>query len=108
MTVLVGIIMCVYEGCVKVFMRVLPVVEQDVWCPDLICGEAEVFHSRMFALVPLEIVVEPTLKHTDTDTVCIPVDYSTGKLLYLQSHQFRCNRIQTVQRYRLNNSMSER
>lgn len=55
-------------------MRVLPVVEQDVWCPDLVCGEAEVFHSGMFALVPLEIVVEPALKHTNTETVRIPVD----------------------------------
>lgn len=47
-------------------IHALPVVEQDVWRPDLICGEAEVFNSRMFALVPLEIVVEPTLKHTHT------------------------------------------
>lgn len=51
-------------------MRVLPVVEEDVRRPDLICGEAEVFHSGMFTLVPLEIVVVPTLKHTDEDTVC--------------------------------------
>lgn len=50
-------------------MRVLPVVEKDIWCPNLVCGEAEVFDSGMFALVPLEIVVEPTLKHTHTDTV---------------------------------------
>ena len=56
-----------YDGCVcvcvcvKVFMRVLPVVEQDVWRPHLVCGEAEVFHSGVLALVPLEIVVEPTL-----------------------------------------------
>lgn len=40
---------------------VLPVVEQDVRRPDLIRGEAEVFHSRVFALVPLEVVVKPTL-----------------------------------------------
>lgn len=43
---------------------VLPVVEEDVGCPDLICCEAEVFNSGVFALVPLEIVVEPALKHT--------------------------------------------
>ena len=52
--------MCVCV-CVKVFMRVLPVVEQDVWRPHLVCCEAEVFHSGVLALVPLEIVVEPTL-----------------------------------------------
>lgn len=40
---------------------VLPVVEQDVRRPDLIRGEAEVFHSWVFALVPLEVVVKPTL-----------------------------------------------
>lgn len=50
-------------------MRVLPVVEQDVWCPDLVRGEAEVFHSGMLALVPLEIVVEPALKHTDKESL---------------------------------------
>ena len=49
-------------------IHVLPVVEQDVWRPDLICGEAEVLNSGMFALVPLEIVVEPALKHTHTHT----------------------------------------
>lgn len=70
-----------YEVCVKVFMCVLPVVEQDIWCPDLICGEAEVFDSGMFALVPLEIVIEPTLKNRK-DTVCIPVDHR-DKLLCL-------------------------
>lgn len=86
-------IVCVYEVCVKVFLRVLPVVEEDVWCPDLICGEAEVFHSRMFTLVPLEIVVEPTLKHTDTHTVCIPVDYRQAALSPVQ---FRCNRIRII------------
>lgn len=59
------------------FVRVLPVVEQDVWRPHLICGEAEVFHSGVFTLVPLEIVVEPTLKRRDTDAVFYPsgVDY---------------------------------
>lgn len=40
---------------------VLPVVEQDVRRPDLIRGEAEVFHPGVFALVPLEVVVKPGL-----------------------------------------------
>lgn len=43
------------------FVHVLPVVEQDVWCPDLICGETEVFNSGVFTLVPLEVVIVPTL-----------------------------------------------
>lgn len=45
-------------------LRVLPVVEQDVWRPHLVRCEAEVFHSGVLALVPLEIVVEPTLYNT--------------------------------------------
>lgn len=48
-------------------MQGLPVVEEDVWGPDLIRGKAKIFHSRMFALVPLEIVVIPSLQHTNTD-----------------------------------------
>lgn len=44
----------------------LPVVEQNVRSPDLVGGETEVFHPGMLALVPLEVVVEPALKHTHT------------------------------------------
>lgn len=44
----------------------LPVVQQDVRGPDLVRGEAEVLHPGMLALVPLEVVVEPALRHTDT------------------------------------------
>lgn len=44
------------------FRGVLPVVEQDVGGPDLLRGEAEVLHARVLALVPLEVVVEPTLQ----------------------------------------------
>lgn len=51
-------------------LHVLPVVEQDVRSPDLVRGETEVFHPGMFALVPLEVVVEPALKHTQTRTQC--------------------------------------
>lgn len=50
--------------------HVLPVVEQNVRSPDLVCGETQVLHPRMFALVPLEVVVEPALKHTQTRTQC--------------------------------------
>lgn len=42
----------------------LPVVEQDVRSPDLVRGETEVLHPGMFALVPLEVVVEPALRRT--------------------------------------------
>lgn len=63
------LLVALYRVC-RDAVCVLPVVEQDVWCPDLVRGETEVFHSRMLALVPLEIVVEPALKHTDADKVC--------------------------------------
>lgn len=53
-------------------MQGLPVVEEDVWGPNLICGKAKIFHSRMFALVPLEIVVVPSLQHTNTDMLSEP------------------------------------
>lgn len=43
-------------------IRVLPVVQQDVGCPHLVCGEAQVLHPRMFALVPLQVMVVPVLK----------------------------------------------
>lgn len=52
------------------FSHVLPVVEQNVRSPDLVCGETQVLHPRMFTLVPLEVVVEPALKHTQTRTQC--------------------------------------
>lgn len=65
-------------------MRVLPVVEQDVRGPDLVRGEAEVLHPGMFALVPLEIVVKPTLKRTEAHTACLPLHCSTGNRRYLQ------------------------
>lgn len=68
--------------CFKCYIYVLPVVEQDVWSPHLVCGETEVFHSGMLALVPLKVVVEPALKDTDTDTVCISVDCG-GNILHL-------------------------
>lgn len=51
------------EGAI---LDVLPVVEQDVRSPDLVCGETEVFHPGVLALVPLEVVVEPALKHKHT------------------------------------------
>lgn len=61
-------------------VRVLPVVEQDVWGPDLVCGEAEVFHPGVLALVPLEIMVEPTLQHTEAETVS-PLDGTSSQTL---------------------------
>lgn len=56
-------------GGEALFRPFLPVVQQDVRSPDLVCGEAEVLHAGMFALVPLEVVVEPALRHTHKDTV---------------------------------------
>ena len=47
---------------VRGFVRVLPVVEQNVRRPHLLGGEAEVPHAGMLALVPLEVVVEPALQ----------------------------------------------
>lgn len=62
---------CVERAAVAAFcVFYLPVVEQDVRSPDLVCGETEVFHTGMFTLVPLEVVVEPALKRTQTRSQC--------------------------------------
>lgn len=50
--------------CKAKLWPVVPVVEQDVRSPDLVCGEPQVLHPGVLALVPLEVVVEPALKHT--------------------------------------------
>jgi hypothetical protein len=41
---------------------VLPVVEEDVWRPHLVSCEPKVFHSRVFSLVPLKIMIKPALE----------------------------------------------
>lgn len=48
---------------------VLPVVQQDVRCPYLVSGEAEVFNARVLGLIPLKVMVEPALKRQDKVTL---------------------------------------
>lgn len=67
----------------------LPVVEQDVRSPDLVRGETEVLHPGMLALVPLEVVVEPALRHTHTFFMFTWASFTpnAAQSLYLHSEQ---------------------
>lgn len=40
----------------------IPIVEQDVWCPHLVSGEAKVFDTWVLRLVPLQIMIIPVLR----------------------------------------------
>ena len=52
---------CVSVCAVCMNVGVLPVVQKDVWGPNLVCGKTQVFYARVFRLVPLEIMIEPAL-----------------------------------------------
>ena len=54
-------VLCVSVCAVCMNVGVLPVVEKDVWGPNLVCGKTQVFDARVFRLVPLEIMIEPAL-----------------------------------------------
>lgn len=45
-----------------ILIEMLPVVKQDVWGPNLISGESKILHSWIFWLVPLQIIIIPTLQ----------------------------------------------
>lgn len=44
----------------------IPVVEQNIWRPDLISSETKVLDPRVLCLVPLQIVVVPLLGSRST------------------------------------------
>lgn len=41
----------------------IPIIQQDVRRPDLVCGKAKVFDTWVFRLVPLKVMIIPVLKN---------------------------------------------
>lgn len=50
-------------SCFSNITAYIPIVEQDVWCPHLVCSEAKVFDTWVLRLVPLQIMIIPVLRN---------------------------------------------